>query len=510
MAIDTGVPQNFKLPLFWATVDGSMAGNLNENGIVLLIGQMFTAAHGPSNAGTATPNVPVPVGSDALAANMFGAGSILEREVQAFLNNNTTNELWALPVPDPTGTQATGAIDFSGTLTGSGVLSLYIAGQLVQVAVASTDTPDSVAANTVVAINAMAELPVMAALTASGGPNITLTSKHKGGICNDITLQLNYLGVYGGQATPVGLVVTMPTQLSGGTGEPIFTTAISAIQAQEFDYVAMPYTDTGSMDAWNTEYGFGATGRWNYTRQQYGFIVNFYRDDYADLLEWGLAQNAPVMSTMALEQQVPSPVWEASAAYCADAALGFSDDPARPLQTLALMGILPAPVQNRFTQDQRNALVNSGLATQYVQPGGVMAVEREQMQYQLNVYGQSDTAFALLTILSTLQALLQRMKSSITSKYPRVKLFPDGTALGPGQAAVTPTIIAGELVSEYAQAEYDGLVSNMAAFKAGLQVEINDQNPNRLDVLWDPTLAGQLRQFSVLAQFRLLAVIPAG
>jgi phage tail sheath gpL-like len=510
MAIDTGVPASFKLPLFWATVDGSMAGNLNENGTVLLVGQMLGSAHGPSNAGTATPNVQVPVGSDALAQNMFGAGSILERMVQAFLNNNTTNELWALPVLDGVGTAATGTIDLSGTITGSGVLSLYIAGQLVSVGVASTDTPDSVAANTVTAINAFPELPVTAALTTSGGPNVTLTSKNKGGICNDITLQLNYLGVYGGEATPTGLVVTMPAQLTGGTGEPNFTAAISAIQTQEFDYVAMPYTDTGSMTAWNTEYGFGPTGRWNYTRQQYGFIVNFYRGDYADLLEWGLAQNSPVMSTIGMEQQVPSPVWEASAAYCASAALGFSDDPARPLQTLELLGILPASLQNRFTTQQRAALVNSGIATQYVNPSGNMAIEREQLQYQFNVYGQSDTAFALLTTPSTLQALLQRMKSSITTKYPRVKLFPDGTALGPGQAAVTPTIIAGELVSEYSSAMYDGLVSNMAAFKAGLLVEINDQNPNRLDVLWDPTLAEQLRQMTVLAQFRLLAAIPAG
>jgi phage tail sheath gpL-like len=509
MAIDTGIPQSWKLPLFWAQVDGSQAGNLNENGIVLLVGQMLGAAHGPSAAGTAPANVPVPVGSDALAQNMFGAGSILERMVQAFLNNNTTNELWALPVLDGTGTYATGSIDFSGTLGGSGVLSVYIAGQLVSVGVASTDTPSSIAANTVAAINSIPELPVTAALAASNSPNINLTSKNKGSICNDITLQLNYLGVYGGQATPAGLVVTMAAQLTGGTGEPSFTAAISAIQAQEFDYVGMPYTDTGSMDVWNTEYGFGATGRWNYTRQQYGFIVNAYRDDYADLLEWGLAQNSPVMSTLGIEQQVPSPVWEITAAYIAAAALGFSDDPARPLQTLELTGILPAPLQNRFIQSQRNSLVNSGIASQYVDPSGNMSIEREQTQYQFNSYGQSDTAFALLTILSTLQELLQRMSAAITTKYPRVKLFPDGTALGPGQAAVTPTIIAGELVSEYQQAMYDGLVQDMADFKAGLQVDIDDLNPNRLDVLWDPYLAGQLRQFTALAQFRLLPPISA-
>ena len=45
-----------------------------------------------------------------------------------------------------------------------------------------------------------------------------------------------------------------------------------------------------------------------------------YRNDYADALTFGLAQNAPVLSTMVVEQDSPSPVWEWSAAYAALAA----------------------------------------------------------------------------------------------------------------------------------------------------------------------------------------------
>ena len=51
---------------------------------------------------------------------------------------------------------------------------------------------------------------------------------------------------------------------------------------------------------------------------------------------------------------------------------------------------------------------------------------------------------------------------------------------------------------------YDGLVADLADFKANLIVEIDDNNPNRVNVLWPPQLAGQLRQFAVLAQFRLM------
>ncbi len=140
-------------------------------------------------------------------------------------------------------------------------------------------------------------------------------------------------------------------------------------------------------------------------------------------------------------------------------------------------GCLPATADLRFSQSQLNSLTNSGLAIQGVAPSGNPMILREATQYQRNQYGQADTAFCLLTILSNLAELLSRMKSAITSKYPRVKLAPDGTRLGPGQAAVTPTIIKAELVAEARQAEYDGLMSNVDAFKSTLSVDDRPEQP---------------------------------
>jgi phage tail sheath gpL-like len=332
---------------------------------------------------------------------------------------------------------------------------------------------------------------------------VNLTSQWKGLTANDITIILNYRGLFNGEVLPANMTVTI-VPMSGGTGEPSFTAGISAIQVTEFDYCALPYTDSATMAAWGAEFGFSSGGRWNYTRQQYGMILGAYRNDYADALTWGLAQNQPVISTMAIELDSPSPVWEWSAAYCALAALGFTDDPARPLQTLEMIGILPARIQNAFIQAQNNALTNSGFAIQATAPDGNPQILREQTQYQFNSFGQGDTAFGLLTVLATLQELLRRMKAAITTKYPRVKLVPDGTRLSPGQAAVTPTDVKGELISEFGQAMYDGLCADLADFKANLIVQIDPDSPNKLQVLWPPQLAGQLRQFEVLAQFRLL------
>lgn len=499
MAISTQIPLSWKLPLFWATIDGSKAGNLTESQRALLVGQMYTSG---ASAGIQPINTPIPVGSVALAGNYFGVGSMAYRMVKEFFNCNTTQQLWAVGVPEPSaGTKAVGTITITVSSLASGVLTIYFAGQKVEINVASTDTPTIIAAALAAEINANLELPVVA-VAALGV--VTVTSQWKGETGNDITIIPNFLGPYGGERLPVGLTVVV-VPMATGTGTVDFTAAISAIQTIDFDFLGLPFTDTGALTTWNTEYGFAATGRWNFTRQQYGIITTARRDTYAGMITWGLTQNSPVMSTMAVETTSPTPMWEWAAAYCAIAALGFSDDPARPLQTLEMPGLLTAPSATRFSQLQRNALVNSGLASHFVAPSGQAAVEREQTQYQLNSFGQGDTAFSLLTVLTTLQELLRRMKSAITSKYPRVKLVPDGTKLGPGQAAVMPLDIKGELVAEFSNAMFDGLVSNIKAFKANLIVEIDNNNPNRLNVLWPPQLAGQLRQFAALAQFRLLS-----
>jgi phage tail sheath gpL-like len=497
MAVSTGIPNSWKLPLFWAVVDGTKAGNVTEPQRALLVGQMFTAG---TDKGTASPDVPIPVGSIVAAQFLFGRGSMLARMVEKFMASNTTQQLWCAPVAEPTaGTAATGTIGFAATGLQAGVLTIYIAGQSVQINVASTDAASAIATNFAAAVNAIKDLPVTATASTS---TVTLTCKWKGDTGNDITITPNYYGLFGGEVTPVGLTLTI-TAMTGGLGQPSFINVVSAIQSTEFDYVAMPFSDTTSLVTWGTEYGFGQTGRWNYTRQQYGIIFNAKRDTYANLLTWGLAQNQPVISTMAVETDSPAAIWEWTAAYCALGSLGFSADPARPLQTLEFYGILPARVQNRFSQNMNNSLVNSGLAVQATAPSGNPMILREQTQYQLNSFGQGDTAFGLLTVLATLQELLRRMKSAITSKYPRHKLIPDGTKIGPGQAAVTPNDLKAELVAEYGNAIYDGLAADMANFKANLIVEIDNNDPNRVNVLWPPRLAGQLRQFNALAQFRL-------
>jgi phage tail sheath gpL-like len=124
-----------KVPLYWVEVDPSMAGIPTINLIGLMVGCMITA-------GKATVNVPIPIGSQAQADYQFGAGSELSRMFQAFFANNFANEVWGLPVAEPTGgVAATGTITITTAPTEAGTIHLYIAGSHVPVNVMITDTP---------------------------------------------------------------------------------------------------------------------------------------------------------------------------------------------------------------------------------------------------------------------------------------------------------------------------------------------------------------------------------
>ncbi|HHS8483442.1 TPA: phage tail sheath C-terminal domain-containing protein, partial [Yersinia enterocolitica] len=132
-----------------------------------------------------------------------------------------------------------------------------------------------------------------------------------------------------------------------------------------------------------------------------------------------------------------------------------------------------------------------------------LRIQRDITTYQKNTYGNADNSFLDSETLHTSAYVLRRLKSVITSKYPRHKLANDGTRFGAGQAIVTPNVIKGEMLSIYRQLERAGIVENFELFKQYLIVERNADNPNRLDVLFPPDYVNQLRVFALLNQFRL-------
>jgi phage tail sheath gpL-like len=491
------IPRGWKVPLVYIEVDPSQAGTPTSNKYVLLADYKIAAGKG-------VVDTPVACGSLQDAINLAGQGSPLARMFFAFTALNKSAPVLLLPIAEPAaGVAATGDIVVTAAPTQSGTLSLYVAGQKIAVGVSLGDTTTQVSGKIKAAMDLILDLPTTCG--APVGATTTLTAKWKGATGNDIRVELNVLGPLGGEVLPQGLTLTLPAGnvLANGTGVPVWTNAIANLGDEPYEYVGMGHTDTGSIIAWSTEYGFTDSGRWGWMREDYGHIFSARRDTYSNLFTFGPTNNTGVVSIMAVEPTSPSPVWEWIGAYDARAAGALSIDPARPLQTLTFDGIMAAAKTGRFNKTQLNALAGVGLAIQSTTPDGTPAIAREQTTYQKNTLGQPDNAYELVTTLATLAELFRRMKQTITNKYARCKLANDGTKFGPGQAIVTPNIIKAEIVAEYREAEFDGLVENTDIFKKFLIVERDSTDPNRINVLYPPDLVNQLRMFAVLGQFRL-------
>lgn len=494
------IPEGIKIPLYWVEVDPSMAGMPRLNLRALLVGTM-------TEDGEAEPNIPHVIGQQIQADMKFGMGSELARMVRAFFKNNFANEMWCLPLAEPPGgTAASGVIEVTQAPGEAGTIHLYIGGQKVAINIGGTDTAQDVAEAIAERIMAEDDLPVTAEVDSVNDTEVHLTANWKGVGGNEIRVEVNYFGTIGGEISPIGLGLTLPPTgfLTGGVGTPSMKDAIMAMGEEEFEYVALPFTDSTSLMDWEMEYGFHDEGRWGWKRQLFGHVFSAKRGTYGDLIAFGRTRNSGVVSIMAFEMTTPTPMYEMVAAYVAKAQRALVNDPARPLQTLQLLGTLPAPLHERFNWLELNSIASNGLAIQKVWQGsGYPQIAREQTTYQWGSFGIGDDAYELVTTLATLAKLLRNQRHAITQKFPRHKLANDGTRFGPGQAIVTPGIIKAELVAQYRMDEYNGLVEDARNFKRFLLVERDPNNPNRVNVLYPPDLINQLRIFAVLAQFRL-------
>lgn len=484
-------PSNIKVPLFYAEVDSSAANTIQDNGASLIIAYPLADSSIERNKLIIMPSADQ-------AKKLAGRGSQLSRMVESYRNIDNFGELFVIAVDEPTaGSNATGTIQISGTAEETGTLSLYIGNSKIQSQVTVSDSAETVANGLHNAINTHLDLPVTAVLNNS---TITLTAKNKGLSGNDIPLCFNYYGTVGGEDTPDGLNIVI-NQMSGGTGTPNLTPVIAAMGDKLLDFIAFPFNDLSSLATFNHEMD-DTTGRWSYARQLYGHAYTAKKGNLTELVEFGDKLNYQHITVAGYESRVQTGLDELIAMRTARNAVFIRNDPARPTQSGMLNGALPASDSNQFTLTEQQSLLSHGIATAYVSSGNLL-IQRDITTYQRNSYGIADNSYLDSETLHTLAYVLRKLRSVITSKYPRHKLANDGTRFGAGQAIITPAVAKAEINATYRQLELMGLVENFDVFKKNLIVERNINDPNRLDVLFPPDLVNQLRVFAVLAQFRL-------
>lgn len=483
------IPADLRVPLFYAEMDNSQANSGATQLRRLLIGLA-------NDDVDVDPQLVLPASSSEVAA-LAGPGSVLHDMHVAHRRNDPMGETWVLPIKISAGTPAAGTIAFTGDASLAGVVSVYVGDVRVATAVSAAQTAAEVATAVAGSINAVT-LPVTAA--ADGG-TVTVTSKFSGLLGNDLRLAINLLGSAGGEQLPSGLGVTI-SAMTGGTGSPDLAEALAVLGDSAFEFIVHPFTDAGSLLAFR-ELMDDTTGRWSWLRMLYGHVYSARRGTLGELVAFGRSGTNDQHGTVAaLEPLSPTPVWKFAAEYGARTAVFISADPARPTQTGALTGVMPAPEGNRFGILENNSLLWAGVATSYFE-GAYVRISRAVTMYLKNTFGQPDDSYLDSETMHQSAAVLRRLQSLITSKFARHKLANDGTRFGAGQAIVTPRIIRNELIAEYGRMERVGLVENAELFAEHLIVERDVNNPNRVNILFPPDYINQLRIVAMRNEFRL-------
>ncbi|MCD4483072.1 phage tail sheath subtilisin-like domain-containing protein [Chromobacterium vaccinii] len=390
--------------------------------------------------------------SDDQAAQAFGRGSNAHLMARAAINANPYLQLTVIGVDDAAaGTAASGSFTFSGPAAAAGVLSLFIGAVRVDVAVAATDDPTKIAANAQAAIAKLTDLPV----TASAAKEVlTLTARHKGSIGNGVALKAQE------QIAGLGVVVA---PMKGGAGEPDLDPALKAVQSGGHQIIASPFTSDAALTLLRNHLDF-VSG----PLEQRGAI--------GVIATTGALADASALSAKLDSGRITAAWYRGSAKLSADIAAAYAaviaseEDPARPLNTLELKGLDVVDLASRTSRtEQENALYN-GVTPLEVAAGDRVQIVRAISTYTKDAQGVDDVSLLDITTIRTLDYVRRACRERIALRFPREKL-----------SDRTPSKVRSELLDVLYKLEELEIIEQVEACKAGLIVERDLQDVNRLD-----------------------------
>lgn len=420
----------------------TLPGNLQK---MLIVGQRLAA-------GTIAENVLVDVFSDSDAATFFGNGSIVHLMVRAALKANPYLQLSAIALDDAgAGVAATKTITITNNATGIGVTTINIGSQSVEVAVASGDTPTVQADALVAEFAKQPDLPVTAANAAGV---ITLTAKNKGTIGNGINVSA--------KTTAAGSTIAVAAGVTGAT-DPDLSEALAVAFSAGHNVICPAWNDQTNLTALRTHLD-NVSG----PLEQRG-AVGIYA--HTGTLAAATTLAGQINSGRISGIHVPNAyenAYEVGASYAAIVA--FEEDPARPLNTLALTGILPNPLADRLSRTEQENELNNGVTPSEVGPGDKVQIVRAITTYTLDPQSIPDISLYDLTTIRTLDYVRKAVRERISLRFPREKL-----------SVRTEKAVRSEIIDVLIKMEELEIVEEVQANLDGVIVERDLQDPNRLN-----------------------------
>jgi len=451
---------------------------------------------GQFNSGkTPTANQPLAITSADEAASYFGNGSMLHLMAKALFAGIGSSgvKVDAFPLGDGTGT-ATGTIGVAGPASGAGIITLYIAGKRITVAVASSDAASAIATAIGAAINANLDLPVSATVADT---TVTLTCRWVGLSGNQITIKQD-LGSGESTAEPAGVTLTLGTMASG-SADPSIATALANLGTTFYTWVVCPYNADASLDLLETA---GVARIDPAVKKPFAGVVG-YTGTRADYLTWLGDRNSPWTTSFPVEGSPNHPA-EIAAAVVGVCSRSADSDPARPFRTLTISGILPGTGAD-WTWAQKDAVEQAG-GSAYFTSNGAVGIHDLLTTYVTNTLGAVDESWRYTETIINVQAKIYSLDQLFLSAPFDRAVVVDDAAITSKEYAVSPKrvkafvigLIDGLWIPEGWSKERDTIV-------AGIQAEIDSVNPGRINVLVPDIITTGLRIMAVKYQWSFAA-----
>jgi phage tail sheath gpL-like len=499
------IPDTIRTPGAYGEIDPSRAltGLLAIPHKVLILGQKIAA-------GTVPFDTVVAITKDGLADGFFGPGSVLARMCNVFKENNQYTEVHAMALGSGiVGTQASAGLDLSlvrnsdGDYSGAATLFMMVNGKRggnFDLAITSGMSTLRMASLMVSVINADSTLPITATVSgipASGG-HVLFSAVQSGTLGNYLDVRFNYDV---GNSYPPGFSAELSTVVfADGATDPDLGDAWAVIDGERYNYIIQPWITATALAEIENE----LADRFEPLEDLQGHGFTAVRGTQASCTTLGNSRNSPHNTIMGAYDAPQAPE-EWAAALGGVASFQLNNDPARPLHTLKLKGMLPPPAENRFTRSERDILLYDGIATWIVDSGGNVLIERCITTYQSNALGIIDPTYLDIQTLATLGELRDQWKARMISRFivPRFKLADDGFPVQPGSFVATPSTVAQETIALFTELRNAGLIENLQDFIDNLRVERPSNDRNRVNVLLAPDLINQFRILAGLFQFIL-------
>jgi len=462
-----------------------------------ILGQGATASAG-------YPLTPYRITSAPMAAQRYGFGSPIHlAALQLF--PVTGGGVGTIPVTvypledDDAGVAAVGSITPSGAAAGVATYWVRIAGILsAPFTTANGDTVATLCDKIVAAVNAVLEIPVVAA---DGSTDVDLTAKWKGASGNDVVVEvLDSTGL----APTTGLTFTV-VQPATGAADPDVAPALAGLGSTWVTMLVntLGPSNTAALGAINAV----GEGRWGQLVRRP--FVSFVGNTEAGVNTATTVTNARPTDRINVQLVAPGspnlPVTVA-AAQVREIAKVANNNPPTDYGSRQVRGILPGPDADQWDYAQRDQAVKSGSSTIEVKDG-LINVSDVVTFYKPT--GEVPPAYRHVVDVVKVMTIIYNLDLEFNRPvWDGAPLIPDGQpTVNPN--ARTPSSAKAAVCAILDSLGLEAIISDAATAKKNTFASINSQNPKRLDVQTTVQLSGNTNIISVDLFFGFFFGTPA-